>query len=159
MTTGERNDKIVSSEEIKWITVNHVHIPVMPGKTKKEAVDNFVRILKESEDSKKKSTKRLIEELSQWSEMDEAVQTRKREANNKRKTISRDHYSRLKTMWSDYNRGACKPVEKGGVKYFNVDTTVYYTRGDYPDFYVSKKRTFGSHDLAVKFLEEIRNGK
>lgn len=149
----------MQDEEIKWITVNGVHMPVMPGKTKKEAVDNFVRILKESEDNKKKSTKRLIEELSQWSEMDEAVQTRKREANNKRKTVSREHYSRLKTMWSDYHLGACKPVERNGIKHFNVDKTVYFVKGEYPNFWISKKQTFSTHFLVERFLKEIDNGK
>lgn len=148
----------MSSEEIKWITVNHVHIPVMPGQTKQEAIDNFVRILKESEDNKKKSTKRLIEELSQTQQMKEAAQTQKREARNKRKTISRDHYSRLKTMWSDYNRGACKPVERNGVKYFNVDKTLYATTGEYPYFRIKTQKTFSTHEKLISFMEEIKNG-
>lgn len=145
-------------EEIKWITVNHVHIPVMPGKTKQEAIDDFVRILKESDDNKKKSTKKLIEELSQVAQTEEAVQKQKRKANNKRKTISREHYSRLKTMWSDYNRGACKPVEKDGVKYFNIDKTLYSTKGEYPNFHIKDKKTFSTHEKLILFMEEIKNG-
>ena len=147
------------ADEIKWVTVNHVHIPIMPGQTKQQAVDNFIKALQESDESKRRSTKQLIKKLTEASAIEGAKQERKRTANNKRKAISSDHYSRLRVMWSDYHRGACKPIEKDGIKFFNVDKTIYYTKGEYPDFYISQKRTFHSHGLVTKFLKEISDGK
>lgn len=145
------------ADEIKWITVNHVHIPILLGQTKKQAIDNFVNTLQESKSNKKKSTKQLIVKLTQRSEEDKEISNRKRIDNNKRKTISREHYSRLMVMWSDYNRGASRPIEKDGIKFFNVDKTVYYTKGEYPYFYVTQKRTFQNHELVIMFLKELLN--
>lgn len=147
------------AEEIKWITVNHVHIPIMPGQTKQQAVDNFIKTLQESDENKRKNTKQLIKKLTDASIMEDETQKRKSTINNKRKTISSDHYSRLRVMWSDYHRGASNPVEKDGVIFFNVDKTLYFTKGSYPDFYITQKRTFQSHELVTNFLKEISNGK
>lgn len=69
--------------------------------------------------------------------------------------ISADHYSRLCTMWSDYNLGTCKPVEKNGVKFFNVDNTIYRTVGDYPYFHISNKIPFRDTFKLEQFLKEL----
>ena len=45
-------------------------------------------------------------------------------------------------MFSDYHRGACKPIEKNGVKFFNVDNTLYFTEVEYPYFRVYKNKNF-----------------
>lgn len=144
------------AEEIKWITVKGVHIPIMPGQTKKQAVESFVQALKESEDNKRKSTKRLVEELTISSESQTPKDERKK-VGNKTRTISREHYSRLCVMWSDYARGACRPVEKDGIKYFDIDNSVYAVSGEYPEFKIVAVRQFRNAIVLTKYLKELNN--
>lgn len=66
-----------------------------------------------------------------------------------------DHWARLQVMFSDYHRGACKPVEKNGIKYFNIDNTLYLTEGEYPYFRVFKAITFINTFLLEDFLKGL----
>ena len=67
-----------------------------------------------------------------------------------------EHWSRLQVMFSDYHRGASKPIEKNGIKYFNVDNTLYLTEGEYPYFRVFKTKTFKNTFRLERFLKSIK---
>lgn len=71
--------------------------------------------------------------------------------------IQLDHWSQLQVMFSDYNRGASKPIEdKNGIKYFNVDNTLYFTEGDYPYFRVYKLKNFRDTFRLERYLKKIK---
>ena len=69
--------------------------------------------------------------------------------------VKKEHWSRLQVMFSDYHRGACKPIEKNGVKYFNIDNTLYLTEGEYPYFRVIKAKTFNNTFRLERYLKKI----
>ncbi len=71
----------------------------------------------------------------------------------------RDHLSILKTMWSDYEEGKCKPPERKGIKFFNIDNTIYITIGEYPNFYVTNAKTYDSTFNLESALKRIMYGK
>lgn len=70
--------------------------------------------------------------------------------------VSKDHWAILQVMFSDYHRGACKPIEKNGVKFFNVDNTIYLTEGEYPYFRVYKALHFSNTFYLERFLKKIK---
>ena len=146
-------------DEIKWITIKGTHIPVLPGQSKQEALNKFLESLKQSDEAKKTSTKRLQEKLAKslTEPPKYEIVTPQPQKTPKQPTISSDHYSRLKRMWSDYHLGTCKPVEKDGVKYFNVDNTIYYTVGDYPNFKIIDVKRFKNTFYLERFLRGFSN--
>ena len=142
-------------DEIKWITIKGTHIPILPGKSKQEAINSFLKAIEYSDEAKRTSTKKLKERLTIFLDGKTELETKKVEPKKVRKqpTISQDHYSRLRIMWSDYHLGTCKPIEKNGVKYFNVDNTIYYTVGEYPNFKIINARTFKNTFYLEKYLK------
>ena len=143
------------SDEIKWITIKGTHIPILPGKSEQEAINSFLEAIEHSNEAKRTSTKKLKERLTISLDDNPKLKTKnaKPRKNRNQPTISQDHYSRLRIMWSDYHLGTCKPVEKNGVKYFNVDNTIYFTVGEYPNFKIINVRTFKNTFYLEKYLK------
>ena len=71
--------------------------------------------------------------------------------------IPAKHYYRLSAMWSDYNIGTCKPFECSEGIYFNVDNSIYVTRGEYPWFYVVRALRFQNTHSLERFLKRRWN--
>ena len=71
--------------------------------------------------------------------------------------VNKEHWSRLQVMFSDYYRGACKPIEDtNGVKYFNIDNTLYLTEGQYPYFRIYKAIHFKTTFSLERYLKKIK---
>ena len=69
--------------------------------------------------------------------------------------VDSDHYSRLKTMWSDYHRGACRLARSGSSLYFNIDKTIYKVIGKYPNFTVVGKKFYKNHYCLEKAYRSL----
>ncbi len=120
------------ADNVRWITLDKgTHVPVKPGQSEEEAIKEFVLTRLNSKKKKKKKSQRY-------------------------RTISGDHYSRLRVMWSDYARGACKPVEREGIKYFDIDRSIYAVSGEYPEFKIVAAKKFRSATALTKYLEELK---
>lgn len=134
-------------DDIKWITVNGVHVPIMPEQDKAEAVKNFFEVLEIKNSVRGLSVDELREILSTSEE--------KKHSNKRKINISADHYSRLLWMWGQYHRGESKPIHYKGHLLFSVDKSVYFIRdNDYANFHIAEKRSFVSHAYAIAFLKE-----
>ena len=55
----KRNCDKMNNEDIKWITINHVHIPIKPNQTKEEAFKEFTQ----KQDKRRELNDMTVDEL------------------------------------------------------------------------------------------------